>query len=179
MELFESELRAPRPEEREVEAGAVERDDHGCLCDRGGELVEVDALDELPHPPAVVESDNGDVVAVPPQARRFDVEEDGLASPLPDRPPLVPRLEPPGEVPVVPGAEAGPRPLDLLVDGPRSLPPDSEPRAVLEEFVPRPEALAPEARLRRVPDPRRVDERAPEHSRSRLARFVRITVAAG
>src|SRR2546422_6173349 len=147
VDLLESELRSPGLEEREVESRAVERDDHGGFRDRSGELVEVDALDELPHSVAVMEADKGDVVAVPPQAGRLDVQEDGPVPPFPDRPPLVFGPKPSGEIPVVAGLEALAGALDLLSRCRRPLTPAAESRVPAEELVPRPEALPPEARL--------------------------------
>src|SRR5213593_4704697 len=134
VDLLESELRSPGLEEREVEPRAVERDDHGGFRDCSGELVEVDALDELPHSAAVVEADQGDVVAVPPQACRLDVQEDGSVPPFPDRPPLIFGPKPSSEVPVVARAEALAGALDLLSRCLRPLPPAAEPRVPVEEL---------------------------------------------
>ena len=165
VELFESELRPPRLEEREVEARPIERHEHRDLRDCGGELVKVDALDELPGPPAIVKTHDRDVVARPPEPRRLDVEEGGAPAPFPDRPPLVPRAETAREVAVVPLLEPRAGPLDLLPDRGGPLAPAAEGRSPLQEIVPRAEPLPPQPGLRRIADPRRVDERVLEHSR--------------
>src|SRR3989442_14980445 len=62
------------PEEGDVEARAVERDEHLGLSERTGKVLEVVALDEGAFPPSVVDADHGDGVPADRESCRLDVE---------------------------------------------------------------------------------------------------------
>ncbi len=135
----------------------------GNLPDVGGELVEVDALDEQGQPAAAQSADHRHLVVVGRQARGLDVQEEGPAGEVRVEPPHFPAGQAAVEEVRVTGGD-GTQGLahqrgGRLVD---ALPQCAVPNG-LQEAVPVQYPLFPERPLPMDADARQVDEGVTKH----------------
>src|SRR5256714_3137646 len=116
MDQVQTHPRERFPEEGDVEARAVERDEHLGLSERTGKVLEVLALDKRAFPPPVVNADHGDGVSADGKSGRLDVEVHDVPTKRIERAPLFPRRQLACEVPMAAGTQGLSGPFDLVLD---------------------------------------------------------------
>ncbi len=145
-------------EHRQVELGAVEGDQEVELGENLGKLLQIKALDELAHILAVVEARHRHQQPRPGFAVGLDVEIGGAGPELAEEAPVLPGLEPGGEIGGVLGVVQGPGEFGFQ-------PVQPAPGQALDPFggqkiLPGGQPLAPEMRLPPGPHPGQVNESA-------------------